>query len=120
MASHDMDEYKQVILIRQDLKMSKGKIAAQAAHAAVEAVFNSSRKNINEWKKQGMKKIALKVTSEKEMMTYLRKAKDEGFDVGLITDAGHTEVAPQTKTALAIGPDKEEKIDRLTKDLTPL
>ena len=53
---------KQVILIRQDLKMPKGKLATQVAHASVEATLRSDKEKIKEWRKQGMKKIILKVS----------------------------------------------------------
>ena len=52
---------KQVILVRQDLKLPKGKLSSQVAHASVDAVLKSKKESIDEWKKQGMKKIVLKV-----------------------------------------------------------
>ncbi len=109
-----MTEYKQVILIRNDLKLPKGKSAAQAAHASVTAVMNSSKSKVDLWLKQGQKKVVLKVEDEKEMMKYLKMAKDAGLKTSLITDAGHTVVEPGTKTCIAIGPDDEEKIDKIT------
>ena len=106
--------YKQVILIRSDLKLPQGKACAQAAHASVEATLKSSDKKISTWRKEGMAKIVLKVKDEKELLTYLQKAKDEGLTTALITDAGRTVVTPGTKTCGAIGPDEEEKIDTVT------
>jgi PTH2 family peptidyl-tRNA hydrolase len=105
---------KQVILVRQDLKLPKGKMAAQAAHAAVEAAFNSDKKKVEEWRKQGAKKVVLKVKDEKELLKYLQEAKDNKLKTALITDAGKTVIAPGTKTCLGIGPDEEEKIDEVT------
>ena len=107
-------EYKQVILVRNDLKLPKGKMSAQVAHASVDAVLNSDKKKVNDWKGQGMKKIVLKVDSEKELIKYLQLAKDAGLKTALITDAGKTVVAPGTKTCVGIGPDDEEKIDEVT------
>lgn len=112
-----MMQLKQVILVRSDLKLPKGKMAAQCAHAAVDAVLNSDKKLVEEWRKQGMKKVILKVADDKELITYLNLAKDSGLKTALITDAGRTVVAPGTKTCMAIGPDDEEKIDKVTKDL---
>lgn len=106
--------FKQVILIRHDLQLPKGKLAAQAAHASVEATLKSSHKKVSAWRKEGMAKIVLKVKDEKELLSYLQKAKDEGLITALITDAGRTVVAPGTKTCAAIGPDEEEKIDAIT------
>lgn len=110
-------ELKQVILIRSDLGMSKGKIAAQAAHGAVEATLKSDKIMVSKWRIGGMKKITLKVESKEELFKYLQEAKDFGLVTGLITDAGKTEIAPGTPTCLAIGPDDENKIDQITGNL---
>lgn len=110
-------EYKQVILIRDDLKLPKGKLAAQASHASVEAVLKADDSLLSKWRSNGQGKIVLKVKDEKELIQYFQQAKDEGLACSLITDAGRTVIAPGTKTAVAIGPDSDEKIDALTKDL---
>ncbi len=115
-----MSELKQVILVRQDLQLPKGKLAAQCAHASVEAVFHSDKKLVKEWHENGMAKIVLKVKDEKEMIKYFQMAKDEGLAASLITDAGRTVVAPGTRTCAAIGPDEEEKIDKITGKLSLL
>lgn len=109
-----MGELKQVILARNDLKLPKGKLAAQCAHASVEAVLKSDKDTVKYWQSEGQKKIVLKVENEKELIHYFQKAKDLGFIASLITDAGKTVVAPGTKTCVAIGPDDENKIDTLT------
>ncbi len=111
---------KQVILVRQDLKLPKGKLAAQVAHASVEAVLKSDSKTIKEWRAEGMPKIILKVKDEKELVAFFQKAKDRDFVSSLITDAGKTVVAPGTKTCVAIGPNEEEEIDLLTGKLSLL
>lgn len=113
-------EYKQVILIRADLKLPKGKAAAQAAHAAVEATLKADTDIVSSWRMQGQKKITLKVSDEKELLKYFQEAKDGGLATCLITDAGKTVIAPGTKTAVAIGPADEEEIDLITKDLKML
>jgi PTH2 family peptidyl-tRNA hydrolase len=105
---------KQVILVRQDLKLPKGKLAAQVAHASTEAVLKSYKDDISKWRQEGMKKVVLKVASEKDLFKYKQIAEDNDLVVGLITDAGKTVVAPGTRTCLGIGPDDEEKIDRVT------
>lgn len=109
-----MDEYKQVILVRADLKMSKGKMAAQVSHASVDALLKSHKDDIAEWRAEGMKKVVLKVKDEKELLYYKKKADDSGLVCALIVDAGRTELEPGTTTCLGIGPDKTEKIDRIT------
>lgn len=112
-----MGELKQVIIVRTDLKMSKGKAAAQVAHAAVEAVLKSDKSLVQSWRQIGMKKVTLKVNSEKELYKYLQEAKDFGITTALIKDAGRTELQPGTITCLAIGPDSEDKIDAITSEL---
>ncbi|MBI4981027.1 peptidyl-tRNA hydrolase [Candidatus Woesearchaeota archaeon] len=115
-----MSELKQVILVRQDLKLPKGKLGAQCAHASVEAVLKSPSSTIKEWRSQGMAKIVLKVKDEKELIHYFQLAKDAGLTASLITDAGRTVIAPGTKTCAGIGPDEEEEIDKLTGKLSLL
>ena len=112
-----MAEYKQVILIRTDLKLPKGKMAAQAAHASVESAFRADKEVFKEWHSLGMKKIILKVVDKKELFKHIQMAKDMNLTNAVITDAGKTVVAPGTVTCGAIGPDDEEKIDNITGDL---
>ncbi|MBN1644448.1 peptidyl-tRNA hydrolase [Candidatus Woesearchaeota archaeon] len=110
-------EYKQVILVRKDLKLSKGKMSAQVAHASSEAVLKSHKDDITKWRNRGMKKAVLQVSSKEELFKYKQQAEDAGLIVSLITDAGRTELEPGTITCLGIGPDKEEKIDKITGEL---
>ena len=66
--------YKQVIIIRQDLKLPKGKLASQVAHASVESVLRSNKETVEEWRKEGMKKIIVKVNDLNELLEYKTKA----------------------------------------------
>ena len=109
-----MVELKQVIVVRQDLKLPKGKMSAQAAHAAVEAVLRSDKDMVKNWRADGQKKVVLKIEDEPALMKLNMDAKDMGLVSAVITDAGKTCIAPGTTTCLAIGPDSEEKIDMLT------
>src|SRR3989344_2809593 len=104
-------ELKQVILVRGDLKMPKGKMAIQACHASVEAALRSDVDKLQSWRKQGMKKVILKVKDKKELIKYNQMAKDSGFTTALITDAGKTYFDTATTTCLAIGPDEEDNLD---------
>ena len=61
---------KQVILVRMDLKLPKGKLAAQVAHASTEALLKSHKDDITKWRSEGMKKVVLKVDDQKELMKY--------------------------------------------------
>ena len=108
---------KQVLLIIKQLNLPKGKLAAQAAHAAVEAAHKTAKDDYKKWRTDGMAKIALQVRDEQELYTYIQQAKDQGLPTAVITDAGKTTVAPGTVTCGAIGPGEEEAIDRITGEL---
>ncbi len=109
-----------VILVRADLKMSKGKIAVQVAHGAV-AASEEARKNKPEWwqkwMQEGQKKVALKVSSLEELELLEKKAAEKGLPHAKIRDMGLTEIPPGTITVLAIGPAPSELVDELTGDL---
>jgi peptidyl-tRNA hydrolase, PTH2 family len=113
----DDQQYKQLILVRADLQLPKGKLAAQAAHASVEATLRAGPDEVRHWRNEGMAKIVLKVQDEKELLKQLQIAKDFGFTTALITDAGHTVVAPGTRTCGAIGPAKAYELDNHFKSL---
>jgi PTH2 family peptidyl-tRNA hydrolase len=109
--------YKQVIVFRSDLRLSKGKIAAQAGHAAISAAEEARKRHKEWWKvwmKEGQCKIAVKVKSEKELLELEKQAKDLALPCALIIDRGLTEVPPGTVTCLGIGPAPAEKVDRIT------
>ena len=106
--------YKQVILVREDLKLPKGKMSAQVAHASLEAALKSDKKIVAGWRESGAKKVVLKVNDLDELLKYKDLCKSEKLKTALIKDAGHTVVEPGTITCLGIGPDKEYKIDKIT------
>ena len=122
---------KQMLIVRRDLKMRKGKIAAQASHAAVEAVLkailNEGRAGqlrttpegqespLTDWFRYGMAKICVYVDSEEELLELNRRAGEAGVTTALIRDAGMTEFHGQpTYTALAFEPLAAERADELT------
>ncbi|MEM3759846.1 MAG: peptidyl-tRNA hydrolase Pth2 [Candidatus Bathyarchaeia archaeon] len=109
--------YKQVIVFRSDLKLSKGKIAAQAGHGAVSAAEEVRKHNKEWWKAwmdEGQCKIVVKVKNEKELLALEKQAKNLALPCALIMDRGLTEVPPGTITCLGIGPAPSEIIDKLT------
>ncbi|MCX6819053.1 MAG: peptidyl-tRNA hydrolase Pth2 [Candidatus Aenigmarchaeota archaeon] len=108
--------YKQVIVIRSDLKMSKGKTAAQAAHASLSSVGKCNKKMLGAWEKEGQKKVVLSADM-KQLLQLKEKCKKLGIPFALIIDAGMTELSAGSITALGIGPDKEEKINKVTGSL---
>lgn len=120
---------KQVIVIRKDLKMRRGKECSQAAHASMawltrrlfdnghhyEAVFS---KEEEEWITGSFTKVTLQVDSEEELRNVFQRAQDAGIESHLIIDAGKTEFdGIPTATAVGIGPDTAEKIDAITGNL---
>ena len=107
---------KIVIVMRRDLNLSKGKTAAQAAHAAVGLALNRKIKRSN-WLKSGGKKVILYAEGVEELLSLKRQAEQINLKTYLVKDAGLTEVEPGTITCLGIGPATEEQIDRITGDL---
>jgi len=112
--------FKQAIVFRSDLKMSKGKMAAQAGHAAVSAAEEARKTHKNWWKnwiKEGQCKITLKVQGETELLELKRKAEELALPSSLITDRGLTELQPGSKTCLGVGPAPAKTLDRITGNL---
>lgn len=113
-------QYKQAIIVRHDLKMSKGKTAAQVAHASVSSYLAASRSNprwTEDWLREGQKKVVLKVSSLEEILELKERADRERIPNAIIADAGLTELEPGTVTCLGLGPAPSETIDRLTSSL---
>lgn len=124
-------EPKQVIVVRKDLNMRKGKMCAQAAHASMGALLNTASRmyegqlNINvekpavrEWIEGRFTKICVSVDSEQELLDIYEHAYQLGVNVKIIQDAGLTEFnGVPTLTCLALGPDYPENIDPITKHL---
>ena len=111
---------KQVIVVRTDLDMGKGKIAAQVGHACVlgaEHVRKSNPDWFSEWCVDGTEKVVLKVGNLKELEQVKQSAIEFDIPWSEVTDAGHTQIAPGTTTCISIGPAPEEKIDKITGDL---
>lgn len=121
-------EVKQVIVMRKDLNMRKGKMVAQGSHASMAFLtrtgffdlgfHNTNLKNekeIQTWMEEGFTKICVSVDSEQELMEIYNEAKQKGLTVELIIDSGFTEFGGvPTKTCIAIGPNSVENIDKVT------
>lgn len=129
---------KQVIVMRTDLNMRKGKMIAQGAHASMKVFFDSGgevHENYNpklppfcmdiyltpdmaEWVAGKFAKICVRATSEAELLQLFAQAKNAELPCALIEDAGRTEFhGVTTPTCIAIGPAKSEEIDKITGDL---
>lgn len=114
------DEIKQVIIIRMDIEMGKGKLAAQAAHASLASYFDAEKRDkeiTQEWLDSGEKKIVLKVSNDEALMKLYEAFRFKKIPCALVSDRGLTQVPPGTKTALGIGPWHSKDIDLLTKPL---
>lgn len=122
----DVVEVKQVIVIRKDLKMRRGKEIAQGAHAAMAWLSRRVRRILagenvvltdaqTSWLEGSFAKVCVQVSSEQELLQVHQAALDAGIESHVITDQGRTEFhGVATPTALAIGPDEAEKIDVIT------
>ena len=124
---------KQVIIIRKDLNMRKGKMVAQGAHASLKVFFDKMRKSeglspkgkhieysfltddvVSSCVEGLFTKICVSVDNELELLEVYAKAKTRGLNCSLIKDAGLTEFKEATYTCVAIGPNKSEDIDLIT------
>lgn len=113
---------KMVLIVRTDINMSQGKIAAQCAHAALECYLKSSKGLIKglgarTWLLLGQPKIVLRVDNEKELLSLADKAEKAGLTACAIKDAGKTQVKPGTITVLGIGPGSAERVNSVTSHL---
>ncbi|XP_016938060.1 probable peptidyl-tRNA hydrolase 2 [Drosophila suzukii] len=111
------ENFKMVLVVRNDLKMGKGKIAAQCGHGAVgayqRAVVRTPRL-LRAWENCGCAKIAVRVESEAELMAIKKAAERQQLNTCLIRDAGRTQIEANSKTVLAVGPAAAVDIDRVT------
>lgn len=110
-------DYKCVLLVRKDLHMSKGKIIAQCGHGIVYSVCNSTQSKLDLWKTSGEKIVTLGVPDEKTLLYIYGKALKKKLVTNIISDAGHTEVKTGTNTVCVIGPDNENRLNKIIKDL---
>ncbi len=115
-----MKEYKQVILIRTDLKMGTGKKCAQSCHASVSAsdlVRVQNKAVWKNWKNMGQKKVVLKIRDMEHLKEIVLKLESLKLHYFIINDAGLTQLEPGTTTAVGIGPVLSTEVDKITGDL---
>jgi len=115
-----LTQYKQVIVVRQDLKMGKGKLAVQVAHAAVASAEQARRYKpswYDSWIHENQAKICVKIETEEELRTLKGRIDEIGIPNALIQDAGLTQLEPGTTTCLGIGPLPSDMADRYTGEL---
>jgi len=114
------EKLKMVFVVNHELKMGKGKIAAQVAHAAVKATLACGERDpalLDAWFKTGQKKICVKGDSAQHLEQLSIDAKKNGLLANKIHDAGHTQIPAGSLTVLAIGPCRDEDIETVTGDL---
>lgn len=128
-----MASVKQVIVIRKDLNMRKGKMVAQGAHASLKTFTDLFRlteegkaelsltPEMVEWLMTDYRKICVGVNSEEELLALHNQAKDAGLPTSLVRDHGLTEFGGvPTHTAVSIGPARAEDVDKITGHLSLL
>ncbi|RPA86173.1 peptidyl-tRNA hydrolase 2 [Ascobolus immersus RN42] len=110
-------ECKLVLVVRTDLGMTKGKIAAQAGHATL-ACYKSALKNdpavVKRWESYGQAKVAVQVKSEDDLLLLQAQAMSLGITAKVIHDAGRTQIAAGSATVLGVGPAPKPLIDQVT------
>lgn len=114
---HWMRIMKLAVVVRKDLGMRSGKIAAQVAHAAIAAYIHSNATVRDLWYTEGQKKIVLKAQDEPHLLRIAQLATSNGLRIENIIDFGLTQIEPNTLTCIAIGIDEDVKIESVTKDL---
>ena len=105
---------KQVIVVNEALRLPRGKLAAQVAHAAVAALLHAPQDAQRQWLMAGMPKVVLRCDSEGELLELETRASEAGVCAALIRDAGRTVVPAGTATCLGLGPAPIDAIDALT------
>jgi peptidyl-tRNA hydrolase len=110
-------KYKMVLVVRTDLMMGKGKMAAQCCHATLGSYKQATSKEIQLWELNGQAKICVKINNEELLIQLAQKAKKKGLNYYIVHDAGKTQIAPNSKTVLSIGPAPNDQIDAITGNL---
>ena len=115
---HFQSHMKQAILVRSDIKMTPGKLAAQVAHASLSAYLKTDNENQRLWKLEGQTKIVLKVSDESVLFKLKELAKRNNIPTALIRDAGRTQLEPGTITSLGMGPANDSDVDDMVRDFS--
>lgn len=115
------EDFKMVFGIRQDLPMSKGKAAAQVAHAVLgvyEAALKVAPKAVAHWQKSGCAKVTLKVKDKEQLLQLYKTARSLKIPAYYVVDAGRTQIPENSETVLAIGPGPTSLINKVTGKLS--
>ncbi len=115
-----VEEIKMVVVVRKDLDLGKGKMAAQAAHAAVTSAMYAmkhEKKMFHKWISEGQKKVVLRAENLKVLYSYRENLESAGIKTFLITDAGLTQIPPGTVTCFGTVPVESSVVDEITGDM---
>ena len=116
-------DYKMVLVVRGELRLTAGKAGAQAAHAAVMLVLAAQKRApeaLASWLNAGQKKIVLTVPTLTDLEEIASQARARGIPLAWVEDAGLTEVAPGTRTCIGLGPGPSAQLDPVTGSLALL
>ena len=105
------------MVVRTDLKMGKGKIAAQCCHGSMGVYKKTDPSKIKKWENEAYAKVVCKVKTVDELLELKKQADEKGISTYLVVDAGRTQIPTSSVTVLALGPDEDEIIDEVTGDL---
>lgn len=105
---------KQVLVVREDLDIGVGKLAAQVAHAAVSAAEAADSQAKTAWLSHGQVKIVVRCPDLETLHELKEIASEQGLPTALISDAGRTQLSPGTVTVLGIGPAPDDAVDSVT------
>ncbi|CAB4271755.1 unnamed protein product [Prunus armeniaca] len=100
-----LQDFKMVLVVRNDLKMGKGKIAAQCSHATLglyKKLLHRAPKALNRWEMCAQPKVVVKIESEEDMLVLQERAKSLKLPTHITIDAGRTQIAPNSRTVMAI------------------
>ncbi|XP_076068000.1 peptidyl-tRNA hydrolase 2, mitochondrial-like isoform X2 [Oratosquilla oratoria] len=110
-------QHKLVLVVRSDLKMGKGKVAAQCSHATLKA-YKQVKQNqpgiLRTWEMNGQPKVVVKIDNEEDLIELTATARTVGLTTSLIQDAGRTQIAPGSRTVLGVGPGPSDLVDQVT------
>ena len=105
------------MVVRTDLKMGKGKIAAQCCHASIGSYKKTDSYKIRKWENEAYAKVVCKVPSLDDLIEIKKLAEQKGISNYMVVDAGRTQIPTSTVTVLGLGPDEDEIMDEVTGDL---
>lgn len=110
-------QHKLILVVRMDLKMGKGKVAAHCAHATLEAynrALQEAADDLKSWRRTGQAKVVVKVEDKESLLEVERSAQALGLNTALVCDAGRTQTPPGSFTVLGVGPARASLLDEVT------